>query len=491
MRSEAAVSISPSKTPRRVLERRMCAQGANATLTYIPGSSVKLEQVTGDCDWAQWDATVSNSNPTCNPTVSQTASRADVLGAPIGASFEDDGKLVLLFADTIGATTGGGDGNAYYPTWTRVSDTFKWNAGDPMGWSSTRRAEDGLLVNFFMDGNHALPVQPPPQPDGTAADMGPDDFPAAGINLEGQTYLVCMTGTVSSAQNGGMGADYSKDRSVLVRFHETGQTFASGRTISRVTNGGHFVYVGLHEAEPWLLENPAVAFTEPAVVMFGVGTYWKSNIYLSVVPDSEFWSGVDSMGNSGTAYFKGLDAQGNPTWSVSETDAVPVINDVDPSKPTIGNFSVIYSRELGLWLIAFSGGLNGRATAGLYVTYAAKPWGPWSTPQLVFNACRDHGQGDFIRYYYTTSADDFCPSAMPSGAHPAPDGAGPAGPTIGPQTLNDPQTTVGGGFSPQMIERFTEIEGDTLKIFYNMSTWNPYAVVLMESDFKIACTGGS
>jgi len=36
-----------------------------------------------------------------------------------------------------------------------------------------------------------------------------------------------------------------------------------------------------------------------------------------------------------------------------------------------------------------------------------------------------------------------------------------------------------------MIERFTEVEGDTLKIYYNMSTWNPYAVVLMESDFKI------
>jgi len=27
-------------------------------LTYIPGSSVKLYQVNGDCDWAEWDATI-------------------------------------------------------------------------------------------------------------------------------------------------------------------------------------------------------------------------------------------------------------------------------------------------------------------------------------------------------------------------------------------------------------------------------------------------
>ncbi|HME42011.1 MAG TPA: hypothetical protein VKF36_02905 [Syntrophorhabdales bacterium] len=62
----------------------------------------------------------------------------------------------------------------------------------------------------------------------------------------------------------------------------------------------------------------------------------------------------------------------------------------------------------------------------------------------------------------------------------------PAGPTIGPQTQNDPYTTVGSGFSPQMIERFTEVEGDKLIIYYTMSTWNPHTAVLMRSEFTIA-----
>jgi hypothetical protein len=461
-------------------------RATNITLTYILGSSMKLQQITGDCDWAQWDATIADRRPICNLTISQTALKADVLGAPLGASFEHDGKLIFLFADTIGATIGNGDENAYYPTWVSFFNLFKWNAGDPIAWSYTRRAEDGLAVNFFLDGDHALPVQPPQQPDGEIVDMGPDDFPGAGISLDGKIYIVCMTGTVSSAENSGVGADYSNDRSVLIGFDERDQRFSSGRTISKVANGGHFVYTGLHEATPELLENPSVDFTEPMVLMFGVGTYWNSNVYLSIIPKSEFWSGVDQNGNSGTRYFKGLDVYGRPSWSERESDANPVVVDLDPSKPTIGNFSVNYSPELGLWLMTFSGGLHSRPTAGVYFTYATKPWGPWSKPQLIFNDCRDHGLGNFIRYYYETSPDNFCPSAMPSGPNPAPNGAGPTGPTIGPQTSNDPFTTLGSGFSPQMIERFTEIEGDTLKIFYNISTWNPYAVVLMESDFMIS-----
>jgi hypothetical protein len=83
-----------------------------------------------------------------------------------------------------------------------------------------------------------------------------------------------------------------------------------------------------------------------------------------------------------------------------------------------------------------------------------------------------------------TARANVCPTAVV----PPANSAGPAGPTIGPQdsTGNPPETTRGGGFAPQMIERFTEIEGHTLKIYYTLSTWNPYAVVKMESDFTIS-----
>ena len=186
------------------------------------------------------------------------------------------------------------------PTWTRLQNPFAWSALDAFAQSSIKHAEDGLLLNFFLSAAHWLPVQPPPQPDGTPVNMGPDNIPTAGITLDGQIYIAVATGTVVTSGAG----DYSHDYSVLAKFDPIHQTFSSGRTISRVANGGHFIYTVLREAAPGLLANPPQGFTEPAVVMFGLGEYRKSNIYLSIVPKSEFESGVDASGNNATWYFR-------------------------------------------------------------------------------------------------------------------------------------------------------------------------------------------
>jgi hypothetical protein len=448
------------------------AASSGTTLTYIVGSSVKLQQINGDCDWVAWDATSNQTTPTCNRTVSQTATRADVLGDDVASSFEHNGELIMMFGDTIGT-------DQYYPTWIGFQNTFKWAAHDPIARSTTQHAEDGLLLDFFMDGNHGLEVQPPAQPDGTAVNMGVDNVPEAGISLDGQIYISCKTGTVDMGGN----IDNSHAYSVLVKFDETSQTFTSGRTISKLP-GGRFVHTALYEAPPGILGSTPPVQLEPVVVIFGLSEYRASNVYLSVIPKSEFESGLDPGGNSATRYFTGL-TQGQPAWSANEADAVPVVNDLDPANPTIGNISVFYSQQLGLWLMTFDGGRGSSSTNGVYFTYAQQPWGPWSTPQLIFNDCRDKGFGNFVYYFYKTDAANNCPGAMPPGANPAPNHSGPSGPTIGDQTKNDPATTRGGAYAPLMIERFTAITGSRLKIYYTLSTWNPYAVVLMESDFNV------
>jgi hypothetical protein len=173
---------------------------------------------------------------------------------------------------------------------------------------------------------------------------------------------------------------------------------------------------------------------------------------------------------------------------------MPVVTDLNPAMPTIGNLSVAYSQQLGLWLMTFDGGRQPDATnpdspgtTGVYFTYATQPWGPWATPQLIFNACQDHALGKYIFYYAKTAAGNGCPTALPPDTTTYPAWAGPGGPTIGPQTAsgNPPLATRGGVYAPEMIERFTEVQGNTLKIYYTLSTWNPYAVVEMESDFQI------
>jgi uncharacterized protein (TIGR03437 family) len=430
--------------------------------------------VNGDCDWTEWDATINNKTPTCKPTASQTLTKADVLGDDVPVVFENNGEMIVTFGDTIGAYN--------YAAWSDVTNSFQWHAHDPIARSTTANASDGLLLNFFMNGTNPLEVQPPPQADGMAVDMGTDNIPHAGINIDGTIYLGIKTGNIN---NGTGNNDQSQAYSLLATFNEATQTFTSGRTVSASPNG-HFVGGAFYLAAAGQLGTPPPVSPEPIVLNFGIGEERASDIYLSIVPSTEFWTGLDQNGNSATRYFSGM-SNGQPTWSSSEAAAVPIVNDpVDPTNPTINKTSVFYSQPLGLWLMMFDNQASSPSTTGMYFTYALQPWGPWSTPQLVFNDCRDKGLGSFIFYYYATAAQNTCPTAMPAGVTAAPGSAGPAGPTIGDQTANNPNTTSGHGYAPALIQRFTVISGSTLKLFYMMATWNPYAVVMMESDFTIA-----
>ena len=226
----------------------------------------------------------------------------------------------MMFGDTIGATA------AFYPTYIGFQDTFAWNAHDPIARSTTLHAEDGLLLNFFLTGKHGLEAAPPPQANGMAIDMGAYNVPDGGIYLNGQTYIRVRTGQVT---DGSGNTDDSHGYTVLVKFNETAQTFTSGRTMSAMP-GGHFLTAAMYQAPTGTLGNPAPALPEQDVVIFGLGAYRASNIYLSVVSASAFETGVDSSGNSATRYFTGM-SQGQPTWSQNESDSV--LGSLDRPRP--------------------------------------------------------------------------------------------------------------------------------------------------------------
>jgi hypothetical protein len=388
---------------------------SDVTLTWVPASTVRVLQIVGDCDYA-----AQAKSGQCVPTTSRTATRSKVLGTDIGSSFESQGKLLFLFGDTIGPT----------------EDYF---AGDTMA-SSVSTDPASLFLDFFTksDGTPYFVRIP-------GVRMGAAEVPHAGIRLDSGTYIVCNTGTDRNLPN-----PNANSYSVLTRFDETSRVFTPLRTISSMPNG-RFVTTSLHTSGS-------------DVLMYGIGQYRGSDVYLATVPASSFATG------QGTRYFSGL-VNGQPTWSTSESAAVPVVVDNPlhgPSwpndSPTIGNMSVTFSNDLGLWLMTFDGGGQSPATVGVYFTYASQPWGPWSEPQLIFNAKRDGGLGTFIHD----------PSIAP--------GDGLNGPTIGG---NDPHTTRGATYAPYTIERFTRVAGTTLSIYYTVSTWNPYTTVEMRSDFTI------
>ena len=395
----------------------LTAQAADVNLRWVPGSTVKVTQLVGDCDYTEQAKTGQ-----CVPTTSRTSTRAKVLGTDLGSSFESDGRLIFLFGDTIGP-----------------AGTENYYASDTIATTTSTNPEDPFL-EFFTNS------------DGTpyfirvaGVRLGASEVPEAGIRLGSTTYVAFKSGTDINAAD-----PTGKAYSVLTRFDEANRRFTLLRTISAMPQG-RFVSLALHESGS-------------DVLTFGLGAYRASNVYLSSTPASTFATGA------GTQYFKGL-VNGQPVWSTSEADAVPIVVDNPRHRsdddPTIGNVSVVYSDELDLWLMTYDAATQSRATAGVYFTYAREPWGPWSEPQLIFNARRDGALGTFIHD----------PSIVPN-----PPGDGLNGPTIGP---NDPYTTNGSVYAPFLIERFIRVAARTVSIYYIISTWNPYTVVEMRSDFTI------
>ncbi len=403
------------------------ARRTTLLLRFDPGSTTKVEQLVGEED-KQRHA----------PSPSRTVTRYGIEGTDLGYSFEHDGRVYFLFGDTVG-------------TIGRALDTIATtDARDPesgvrldfLTGPPPARGRNGGARGRGRRGAQAAPegaatyltVNPP------GVSMGAFEVPVSGISLDGRMYIVVSTDH-SNAR--------STDRSVLTRFSPP-DTFDVLRTISKRPSGT-FIKMSLHLQEPSDL--PGLPPGLPYVLMWGTGEYRRSDAYLAIVPAAHFDTG------QGTKYFAGLDAQGAPTWSAEEGDAVPVAKN-----GTMGDVSVTWAGDIGVWLMTYDS--RPPAARGIEFSYAPTPWGPWAEPQLIFSAARDGAFGAFIHD----------PRARP------PDGL--AGPVIG-QGQNNPEAVRGGEYAPYLVERWTKKQGSNLDIYYTLSTWNPYVVVLMKTALRI------
>jgi Domain of unknown function (DUF4185) len=386
------------------------ARSSLPSLTYIEGSTAKINQLVGEED-----------KELHKPTLSRTETRYGLIGTDLGYSFEHQGRVYFLFGDTVGVARGALDSIASVEI-------------GGAGWDPTA----GVRLDFLTvpDGRY-LTIQPP------GVSMGAFEVPVSGISLNGKIYVVVSTNHSE---------DRSTDRSVLTRMSlpATPTGFTPLRTISQRPSG-KFIKMSLHILDDPI---PGLPGAGPFVLMWGSGNYRHSDAYLAIVPASQFESGQNTL------YFGGLDATGMPVWTQGEGAAEPII-----TNGTIGDLSVTWCGELGLWLMTYDS--RAPARAGILFSYSHTPWGPWSSPQLIFNASRDHAIGRFIHD----------PQARPDD--------GLAGPVIG-KGQNDPGAVHGGSYAPYVVEPWTRVHGKDLSIFYVLSTWNPYVVVLMQSHFQIS-----
>jgi len=266
------------------------AKATEPVLRYLPGSTIKLEQLVGEMDKERH-----------RPTRSRTFSRYGLLGTDLGYSFEHKGRTYFLFGDTIGR-------------WPGVLHTVATtDATDP---------EPGVRLDFLMVRGRPLTVEP------TGITLGAFETPIGGISLGGHMYVVVRTNHSK---------DWSTDRGVLIKFIPPAK-FQKLRTISRSPAGG-FITQSLHvQPKPF----PGLPLGAPFVIIWGTAKYRKSDAYLMVVPAAHFESG------QGTQYFAGMDAAGKPTWSARESDARPIVKN-----GTLGDLSVTWCKDLNLWLMTY------------------------------------------------------------------------------------------------------------------------------------------
>lgn len=93
---------------------------------------------------------------------------------------------------------------------------------------------------------------------------------------------------------------------------------------------------------------------------------------------------------------------------------------------------------------------------GINVRVADNPWGPWSPPQIIFSPLQDNGFCHFIHRSWTIeNCDD----------------------------LADPgeEETNGGAYGPYQFEDLAIGDESQTTIYFTMSTWMPYTVVLMKA----------
>lgn len=382
--------------PLALLMAAGAALPASAEVLVDRSQTRKVCQLTGETD-----------RQTGKPVLNATESRYRFWGTDLGASFEHDGKLVFLFGDTHAA-----------PGLSRARDR------DIIAFSADADPDDCLKLDVMTDGDggyRPLTI--------AGVDGGEFSVPSGGFSANGAIHVVATSGRTATSPMG---------HSVMASSTNGGRDFKPDYVLS----SRHFINVAAAKSNP----EDAEALPDgmgKGVLLWGSGSYRKSSAYLAVLPE-------DRAGDRGAIrYFAGVDVAGQPVWSAREEDGRALFD-----QPCIGELSTAWNPDLGKWVMLYN---CGAPESRILARTADRPWGPWSEPQTLFDACEDKG---------------FCSFMNQAGC----------------TTLSDPHNpgTAGDPYAPYIIAKFHKgEEGRYSDIYFLMSTWNPYNVVLMKARLTL------
>ncbi len=390
--------------------------------------SQKICQLTGEYD--------RESQPP-SLTLNQTASRYGLSGTDNGSSFEYDGNAWFLFGDSVPTDKFDGKANSN----SSLPRTPQNN--DSIAYSSDTVINGCLGLNFITNsiGAYANP-RVSTDPGQKPVPLRTNEVPEAGITEGSHAYVVFGTdNTASNPTDGPSKAAGGANRTVV--SVATNISTASFKYLYDLSTN-KFTYASLTDGN------------DGYIYIWGAhangNNYRHSPAYLARKPDG-------SMAQSASIqFFSGLNKAGKPQFSNSESSAIPLFK--DQPENCIGELSVQWNSYLGRWVMLYNCADNTATNPrGVYLRVASNPWGPWSAPTTVF-ATKD---GLCLFIHKSDSTGSTCDALSDSAR------------------LN----VQGGDYSPYMIGRFTTGGVGISTIYFTMSTWNPYQVILMSATIKI------
>lgn len=311
---------------------------------------------------------------------------------------------------------------------------------DPIAYTTDNNPDDGLNLNFITTtpNSHQWKAISIPGVDSQTVHI-----PVEAVSTLTDFYLYFVTDATNS---------HLMKKSIVAVSHNDGQTFSKLYDFS----SNHFINISIVEnlkSNDWNGFPPEIG---NVMAIFGSGEYRKSDVFLAFQNMSNLTTG------QGVYYFAGVNGDGNPMWTPYENNAVPLFH-----QPVVGELSISFNQFLQKWLLTYNSldfhrGINFRTSD--------KPWGPWSEPNVLFEPIEDSGY-----CYFMHDSLHNCPNISPN---PYTDVQGDA-----------PHDSVawGGEYGPYQYPLFAKSlnPGETT-IYFNMSTWNPYTVVLMKSTLKLS-----
>jgi hypothetical protein len=319
--------------------------------------------------------------------------------------------------------------------WILFGDTWGEVPGVPntLAWTTDTDPEEGLALEFIADESDLYrPIDIP------GISQQAFEVPLDGVEIDGNIYIYHTTD--SNLPQVTMG------RSVVARAIDM-ESAAFEFLYS--FSSDYFINVSVVKADnaDWFRQGIGLPDDEgEGLVIFGSGRYRESHVYLAWQPASE----IEDPG--ATRYFAGVDEDGVPLWSNSEPDALPLFG---MDTPCVGELSVSYNPFIERWILLH----NCDEPRGITLRTAEYPWGPWTEPQILFHPWDD---GGYCHYIHVNWDFDNCDSVHDPGR----------------------EYEWGGEYGPYQFENFAAGDNQSTTIYFTMSTWNPYTVVLMKARLR-------